>query len=542
MRDADGRELMEQRWRALGIMVALLLLCLSTNAAATGVDLDANRITIALSGEPPTLDSTRIEDSASGFIIGLTNEGLVRLDPHGRLEGAVAESWELTADQATFRLRADARWSDGKPVTAEDFVFAFRRLVDPKTGASGSTVFANRIANGAEALAGKVAPTELGVAAPDPRTFVVRLARPTPYFVTLLAAPSYYPLRADFVAAKGQRYAADAGDLLSNGPFLLEAWVHGASLSLRRNPDYWDARRVALAGLDVGYMTTDSRALFNLFRSDEIAEVAIDETTLPEVGRAKLRLRRNATNCVALLTFNFRDGRATSDPRVRRAVRLAFDTEEYIERVIAVPGNKPLWSIFSTHTQAVAGRFIEAYPPTIQRPDIGAARALMADVRRERGELPRLVLLAAEGKEKRDEYVQAQLAGKLGLDVLLDRQTFKQAIAKLIAGDFDIAQSRFCSGSLTDPVFFAEIFHSEGTFNDGRYVNLHYDALIDRARLERDPKVRMDLFGEMQQILIDDDVVLPTHEIGQVYLQDRRVRGLNRFPVRNFAFGRIAGG
>lgn len=537
------------RWRAppwvLPVVINLLfatVACLPAPAVAAGVDAAANSITIAISTEPPTLDSSLAEDSASAFVLGMTNEGLVRFDGRGRLRPAVAESWELSASQATFHLRANAQWSDGKPVTATDFVFAFRRLVDPATGASGSTVFANRIANGAEALAGEVEPAALGVSAPDARTLIVDLARPTPYFVRLMAAPAYFPLRADFLAVKGDAYAAGAEDLLSNGPFVLEQWVHGASLTLRRNKAYWDARRVALAGLDVGYVTSDSRALFNLYRSGEIAEVAIDETTLPEVGRAKLRLRRNPTNCVALLTFNFREGHITRDPRVRRAVRLAFDTEEYIDRVIAVPGNKPLWSMFSTHTRALEGRFIDVYPPREPITDRDAASALVDEVRREVGELPRLVLLATEGNEKRDEYIQAQLARHLGLEVLLDRQTFKQAIVKLIAGDFDIAQSRFCSGTLTDPVFFAEIFHSKGTFNDGRYFNERYDRLVERARLEPDAAARMDLFGKMQSILIDDNVVLPTHEIGQVYLQDRRLRGLHRFPVRSFAFGRIAGG
>ena len=531
------------RCRTVGrTLTAAVALTLALLVRAEEVDVGANSITIAISTEPPTLDSSLVEDAVSGFVVGLVNEGLVRFDARGRLQPGVAEQWDLTSERATFRLREEARWADGKPVTAFDFLFAFRRLVTPATGASGATVFSNRIRNGAEVLRGDLPPGRLGVSAPDARTLIVELARPTPYFVGLLAAVPYFPLREDFVAARGDRYAADAVDLLSNGPFVLESWVHGASLTFRANPLYWDAARVKLAAIDVGYVTTDSRALFNLFRSGAIAEVGVDETTLEEVSRAGFKLRRNATNCVALLTFNFRDGRLTADARVRRAVSMAFDRDAFVNRVIAVPGNKPLGSMFSTHIRGIDGRFIDEYPPRAHDLDPAAAKSLLDEVRAERGVLPRLVLLATEGNEKRDEYVQATLADRLGLEVLLDRQTFKQAIAKLISGDFDIAQSRFCSGTLTDPVFFAELFHSAGTFNDGRYANPRYDSLIERARLEVDPVKRMDFFGEMQRMLVDDDVVLPTHEVGQVYLQDRTVRGLHRFPLRNFAFGRIAGG
>ncbi|MCH8257965.1 MAG: hypothetical protein IIA75_08730, partial [Proteobacteria bacterium] len=155
-------------------------------------------------------------------------------------------------------------------------------------------------------------------------------------------------------------------------------------------------------------------------------------------------------------------------------------------------------------------------------------------------EIPPIVLLANETRQIEAEFIQAQLGSALGLDIKVDKQTFKQAIAKMNAGSFDIARAGFCGGALQDPVFFAGIFVSNGTFNNGGYSNPDYDRLMALTHSTADPVKRMDAFGQMQQVLFEDVPIIPTHESSYVYLEDDRLKGLTRYPVVNFSHGYIS--
>ena len=170
--------------------------------------------------EPPQLDSTRATDQVSNFVLGHVMEGLTRYGKTGEIVPGVAESWELGETRAIFHLRADARWADGSPVTAHDFVFAWRTAVDPKT--ASEYAFILYPVKNAEAIGqGKLPTSALGVRARDDRTLEVELERPTGIFLGLTAFSTYLPLKEAFYRARPGRYAADAEDLLSNGPFVL---------------------------------------------------------------------------------------------------------------------------------------------------------------------------------------------------------------------------------------------------------------------------------------------------------------------------------
>lgn len=510
------------------------------HAFAAGVDPEHNAITISLGSEPPSLDSSRSEDGVSGFVLAAINEGLVRLDKRRRISPGVAEKWEVADTHATFWLRADAKWSDGSPVTAHDFVYAWRRLVDPKTGASGSTFFAYVLENGRSILAGDKPVESLGVEAVDDRTLSVTFSGPIPYLLEVMLGSAYYPLKKEFVEAQQDKYGAEADRILFNGPFKLKSWRHGASLELVANPFYWNKGEIGLNSINVGYITSDTRALLNLFLSDEIATLNLDEATLKDAGNSGLKMRRHMTNCVTMLTLNIRKDRPTSNKNLRKALQAVFDREIYVNRVIGIPANQPAYSVFTQHLNGVRTRFQKEYPPRKPILSRERARQYLRMATEELGQIPPLTLLSQEGFEKRSEYLQGFFGESLGLAVKIDKQTFKQAIVKLIAGDFDIAQSAFCAGSLRDPAFFAGIFDSKGTFNDGRFMNQEYDLLLHLTQTTTDQEKRMNAFGRMQQILFEEVAILPTHENGQVYVQDSRLTNLFRWPVADFTHGRIS--
>jgi oligopeptide transport system substrate-binding protein len=384
-------------------------------------------------------------------------------------------------------------------------------------------------------------PDKLGVTAIDDYTLEVRLSQPTPYLLTVLAGTAYMPLRREFVEAQQDRYGADAKNLLSNGPFQLDDWIHNASMTLSKNQQYWASNTVKLSNIDIGYITSDTRSLFNLYKTGELASLRLDENVLKDASRDKYRVRKAPTNCLAWLILNLRDERPTNNLKLRQAIRMAFDRDRYTNNIVGLPGIRKIDSIFTRRIRGIKGSFQAEFPAPQIEFNLKKARQLLAEAEEELGgEIPPLILLANETRQIEAEFIQSQLQSALGLTIRVDKQTFKQAIAKMQQGRFDIARAGYCGGALLDPVFFAGIFDSSSPFNDGAYGNDRYDALMQVTHSTADAVVRMNAFAEMQQRLYEDIPIIPTHESAWIYLQDDRVDGFIRYPVVNFSRGYIA--
>jgi oligopeptide transport system substrate-binding protein len=527
--------------RTLLILPVILALSGAVSVFAAGVDENANSITIALRVEPPNLDSSLTEDTTSSMILRLTNEGLTHIDRRGHVEPGVAESWELGELDATFHLRDTAVWADGKPVTAHDFVFSWQRLVDPQTGAAGSTFFAYMFENGEAILNGEKPKETLGVRALDDRTLHVRLSRPVPYLLDVLSGSGYLPIRRDFYEAQEGRFGADAKNMLANGPFIMKSWIHNSSIDVIKNPSYWNAESVPLDRLQVGYITSDVRALLNLYKSTELATLDLSEEILGDAMDAALPIRRNPTSCLAWLFLNMDEGHVTANLKVREAIRLAFDRDSYINTIVALPGTRKIDSVFTKRINGVKRNFQSEYPAPKIEFSLAKARQLIEEAKVDMGieKIPPIILLANETRQIEAEFIQAQLGSALGIEIRIDKQTFKQALVKMEAHEYDIARAGFCGGSLRDPVFFAGIFQKDSPFNDSGYNNPEYDKLMKLTHFETDSKTRMDAFARMQALIYRDIPIIPSHESSNVYLEDPRLKRVVRYPLVDFSRGHI---
>ncbi len=498
--------------------------------AQSGVDVAAKRIRIVLKAEPPNLDSMRATDNISGFVLSHVMEGLTRYNERNEVVPGVAERWELRADGATFWLRRNARWSDDKPVTAHDFVFAWRQVVNPVTASSYAfSLFP--VKNAERINRGEMAVDSLGVKAIDDYRLEVTFERPCSYFLGLTAAMTYMPVRENFYRARGERYAADVADLLYNGPFALSRWHHGAHLTLDKNPLYWDAERIRLHQIDIPFITGDIPAGFNLFLEGSIALAQLNAETLDVATGRGIALKLFDTSAVYFLTFNFRAARPTKSVHLRRAIQAVFSSEQVVNKVIALPGVRPGISLFPAIVKGQQRAFREEYPPLRSTPDLQRARDELELAKRELGvrELPPLILLANTSSIawKQANYLQQLLSVALGIEVRIDMQIFKQTIAKMNQGDFDIALAGW-GADFDDAITYGDLMASWNDNNRGQYSNPVYDALVRAAYDSADQSARMAAFGKMQRLIYEDVPILPLYEHAEIYAIDPRLHGVGR--------------
>ena len=505
----------------------------SSAGAAQGVDPVTKRLTLHMSTEPPQLNSSLATDMLSGMVLGHVMEGLLRYDQNNQLAPGVAERWEIDAANATFHLRRDARWSDGQPVTAHDFVFAWRLAIDPQN-ASQYAFILHAIKNAEAITRGELPVDRLGARAVDDHTLQVELERPIAYFDKLVAFPTYFPIRQDFYERTSPRYGAEADTLLYNGPFALTRWVHGAHLRMEKNPTYWNRDSIRINVLDFPYITTNTNTALNLFKDNKIAHTGLAAENLDEAMKRRWQIQRFMDGSVFYVEYNHRDGRPTRNLNLRKAIQLATDPKELVYKVTKLPGYLPGESIFPVWLKGVDDFFRQEYPAPVPAPDLATAREHLRLAQAELGvaELPPLVLLTGDNplSSVQSEYFQQVLRKNLGLEVKIDKQIFKQRLAKMTSGDFDMVMAGW-GPDYDDPLTFGDLFASWNANNRGRYSNPELDRQVDIARSALDPKTRMDAFGEIQRILIEDAAILPNYERGSSYVVNPALKGLVRRAV-----------
>lgn len=511
-------------------LLLLVLTVSSMSCLGKAVDYDRQAITIALTQEPPNLNSIRMTDLLSAFVIGHVNEGLLRYDKRGRLSPGVAEKWEASEDKILFHLRQDASWSDGSDVTAHDFVFAWQRVNDPKVAAPFAAIM-HPIKNAEKVQNGELPVDALGVRAIDDRTLEVLLERPCGYCVSLMTHGTFFPVKESFYNQQGEKFGAEIEHILYNGPFMLTQWTHGSSLRMSKNTRYWNAESIHLNEINAAYITEDNRTRLNLFRDGSIALARLGAETVRDASNQGIRLRTFASGGMAYLWFNHEQSHLTSEWKIRKAIQLVFDSNLFVNKVIAIPGYKPAPTFFPSWLNGVEGKFRDEYPPEPVQPDLKAAQKLMAEVRKEWGPnvLPELTLLTVTSPTgaKIAEYFQGLLKQTLGLDIKVDQQTFKQYLVKANQGRFDIVLSSWYP-DFDDIVTYADLMASWNPNNRGKYANAEYDRWFRVLQEAQDPKVRMNAAAKLQQIIIDDVPLLPTTETGSAYVQHPRLKGVIR--------------
>ncbi|MDZ5647243.1 peptide ABC transporter substrate-binding protein [Nitrospirillum sp. BR 11828] len=472
----------------------------------------------SIGGVPLTLDPQRADLGSESLVINDLLEGLLAPDGRGGARPALAESWTVSPDGRiyTFRLRADAAWSDGTPVTADDFVFSWRRLADPRT-ASPFAFYMGIVVNGEAIAKGAIKdPRRLGVTALDAHTFQVELVRPTAYFLAMLQHQALFAVQKASVQAYGDAFT-QPGHYAASGPYVLVEDAAGDHLTLARNPAYYDRAKVAIDTVR-DLPLQDREAETRLFQEGTLQ--ATYELPVDQVAWARTALPDAFVSAEAydtyFLSFNLRNEPWRSSPALREALTLAVDREALATGVLAgerpaysyvprlepgpgVPGYEPGWPAWRDLSQAERER---------------RARTLMAEAGYGPGgkPLPVITLLHPTGAnwQSAAAAVARQWHAVLGVEVRLEGRDFQAVIDE--AGKKAFKDVVFASwiGDYPDANSFLALMRADaGRENYPSYANPLFDALVDEANGEADPGRRASLLRRAERLLMDDTPLIP---------------------------------
>ncbi|MGP4037401.1 peptide ABC transporter substrate-binding protein [Pantoea agglomerans] len=503
---------------------------IAANPPAGAQLAEQQQIVRHIKDEPASLDPLKAVGLPEIQVIRDLFEGLTNQDAQGKIVPGVAQSWSSSDNKTwVFTLRNNARWSNGDPVTAQDFVYSWQRLVDPKNS-SAFAWFAglSGIQNAAAITKGEMTPDKLGVVAQSKNQLKVTLDRPVPWFPALVANVALFPVPQKIIAQQGDSWTSP-GKLVGNGAYQLSERVVNEKIVLTRNPHYWDDAHSVLTKVTFVPINEESSAT-KRYRSNDIDITesfpknmyALLKKTLPGEVYTPDQLG------TYYYAFNTQKG-PTADVRVRKALSWSIDRKVIAEKVLGT-GEKPAWHF----TPDVTAGF-KPLPTFMQQHDQNSlnaqAKSLLAAAGYGPGKPLKLKLLynTSESHQKIAIAVASMWKKNLGVDVTLENQEWKTYIDSRNSGNFDVIRASWV-GDYNEPSTFLNLLTSGNSSNIARFNNADYDAVIAKASQETSDQVRNSDYNRAEQILAEQAPIAPIYQYTNGRLIKPWVKG---YPITN---------
>ena len=491
-------------------------------------------VTINISTEPPKMFSTLVTDTVSGAILDHLSDGLVNLDADNKPVPAVAKDWTISEDTLvyTFNLRDDYVWTNGEKVTAHDFEYAFKTLLDPKTAAPYA-YFGYDFKNAKEFAEGKAEWADVGVKAIDDVTFELTLAQPTAYILDKLAFVVFLPLNQKAHEEFGDAYGTEADKIVTNGAFTMESWAHESEIVLKKSDTYAQKDTVNLEKI-IMKMIGDTNTAMNSFKSHEIDMIGLNGDQLAQMNtEGQPTLEYDDGSC---WYFEYNLGNEVlANEKVRRALTIGLDTESFVKSI--VKNNSSVATQFTP--PAIAGnngKFADEVGPQFKSNDIEAAKKLIDEAKVELGiKDMELTLLIDDGDTaaKHAAYFQESWQSNLGITVNIEAVPFKSRIDKMQQGDFQIVMAGW-GPDFNDPITFLDLFETGNGNNHTGYSNPAYDELLDKVRAETDKDARFAYLVEAEKLLMTDLPIGPYYNRVRDYVVSDKLTGVVRTAFQDF--------
>lgn len=519
---------------------------------------EALNLSVCVASEPQTIDPALNSAVDGAIMIQHTFEGLMKWVDSGTayndsvnaaaLAPGQAESYESVENEDgtttyTFHLRDGIKWSDGKEVTAEDFVYSWRRLADPETAADYNYMI-DCVVNANEIMAGEKDPSELAVSAPDSKTFVVTV-NDVPYFTEICAFPATFPVRQDIIEQYGDQWTFDTATYIGNGPYKMSAWNHNSEIVMVPSETYYE--EVKGPETITFKLMDDNNAMLSAFRSGELD--FIEDMPVDEVASLLASGELNIVDYIGTYYVCFQTQKAPFDnPLVRKAFTLAIDRKFIVEKVtqsgqVEAGGFVPAGIYDAAGStgddfRTTGGDYYNPYEDAYEA-NCEEARKLMAEAGYPNGEgFPVVEYLynTSDAHKAVGEALQDMWQTVLGVTVTLNNQEWAVFLQTRKDGDYSIARNGWIA-DYNDPMSFLDMWLTGGGNNDAQYANPTYDKLIMDAKASKDPAERMSLMHQAEDIIIGEDFALcPLYFYTQKYMISDRVGGMFYTPLGYFIF------
>jgi oligopeptide transport system substrate-binding protein len=452
-------------------------------------------------------------DNISFTVITNLMEGLYRLDQDNKPVPAVAEGVETSSDGLTytFTLRDGPQWSNGDPVTSQDFKYACLKVLDPETAASYAYIISTFV-KGADAYNTKKGdPGSVAIETPDDKTLRVSLNNKSPFFLQLTSFGTYFPQQQEFVEKLGDKYAQDGESLLYNGPYTMTQGTAGGgqTVVLEKNDKYWDKDNVAVETIN-GRIVKENDTAINLYEGGELDLTTLEGNKVQQYVDSPEFFRRVEPWTVYGSLNQKAPG--LDNINIRKALMIGFDREGLTEQILQ-DGSVPAYGFVPPAIAPGPGNqtFREANGDLVPK-DVESARALWEKgVEEIGGQAPKLTMLFSDDSLQRDiaTYMQDQYKKNLGADFDVEVVTFDAALDRVSAEDYQISYAYGWIGDYDDPMTFLELYLSDSSFNDSFFENEEFDRLIKGAQTEPDTDKRMQMMLEAERILIEEAATIP---------------------------------
>ncbi len=514
-----------------------------STASATNTSSDKKILSVQIGPNPETLDPA-LNSAVDGGNMILTNfECLLTNDENGQIAPGAAESWEVSEDGKTytFKLRDGLKWSDGTPLTAEDFVYSWQRVCDPNVAAPYAETVLSMVEGYDDAIAGDI--EKLNVEAPDDQTFVVHLKDACPYFESLAAFATLSPVQKATIEANGDAWATDASTYVSNGPFYITEWVPSSYILMEKNPNYWDAENVKLDGIKFN-LIEDANAAYNAYNAGEIA--MIKDVPTEEIPSLKDRDDFFVEPIIGTYYVSMNTEKEPfTNKDVRKALSLAID-RDYLANTLMQGTYSPAGNFVGPGWADINGtEFVENsnggeefISTTDYEADLEEAKKLLADAGYPNGEgLPKITYTTNDSGYHKAvaEYLQ-QAWKELGVDMDVDIVEWASFTPMRRNGDYEVARNGWV-GDYTDPSNILDLLYSTNGNNDGKFSNEEYDKQMEISRTTLDEQERSDALHKAEEILMEEAGCIPLAYYNDFWLEDQtKVKGIWHSPYGYWHF------
>ncbi|HFU5892048.1 peptide ABC transporter substrate-binding protein [Enterococcus faecium] len=520
----------------VGILSFLLAGCSTTGSSAKETDREVQEISVSLPAELTTLDTTQTTDKVTFTVIQHLFEGSYRFDEKSQPVPGLAEEAVISEDGKTytFKLKEEAKWSDGQQVQAADFAYAWKKLVDPKTMGPNAYLLDN-VVNSQDIREGKADIAMIGLETPDEKTFVVHLEQPQPSFLSVVSIGWLAPQRQSYVEEKGTAYGKTSEDLLYTGPFILKDWQQtGAEWTLAKNPEYYDQAVVKLDKIK-GSTIKEENTGIQLFESGELDLQKISGLYVQQYqNNDSLVTQKDIANY--FLDFNKQANKPLANVHLRKAIALAIDKESLVNDVLN-DGASVLNGLIPSglYANPNTNEDFRTYSGDYNEYDSNKAQAEWSQAQSAIGDKIELTLLVTDDDhgQKIGEYLQNQLQDHLpGLTITINKQPRTNLNQSRADGQYELSISGWIAGS-SDLDSYFNLYKKGSSYNYGGYVNEDYTALTENARTvdANDPDKVFEDYKSAESILLAEDAAqVPLYQSASNYLIRSTIKDI-QFPA-----------